>query len=89
MFLSETKKKATSEERLMRELGFDGQFSVPSVDSSGGLLLLWKNSVDVTLNSYSSGHIDITIKEVSSWWRFTGFYGNPDVYKEKRVLEAP
>lgn len=47
---------------------------------SGGLALLWKESVEVFLKSYSKGHIDCVIKEKGNVWRFTGFYGQPQSY---------
>ncbi|PON63652.1 Endonuclease/exonuclease/phosphatase [Parasponia andersonii] len=44
---------------------------------SGGLLFFWKDDWDVTVHSYSRGHIDVTIiSEEKIQWRFTGFYGN-------------
>lgn len=33
----------------------------------------------VSIKSFSSGHIDCLIQEAGTSWRFTGFYGQPDV----------
>ncbi|KAL8524539.1 hypothetical protein ACS0TY_014213 [Phlomoides rotata] len=38
---------------------------------------MWNESVSVCLRSYSVGHIDCSIQDLNSSWRFTGFYGNP------------
>lgn len=39
--------------------------------------MFWNNPLDLSIMSYSKGHIDTTIKSDKGWWRFTGFYGNP------------
>ncbi|KAL5572448.1 hypothetical protein UlMin_022045 [Ulmus minor] len=46
---------------------------------SGGLCLLWLDSISVQLLSGSKGHIDVMVTSPNSTcWRFTGLYGNPD-----------
>ena len=46
----------------------------------GGLCLIWDDSVDVSLLSYSTFHIDVEVlSQRGSPWRFTSFYGNPDL----------
>lgn len=55
-------------------------FVVKKVGMAGGLALLLRKDVDVTLLSYSSNHIDMEVVlpgEVDKW-RFTGFYGFPE-----------
>ncbi|KAF4358819.1 hypothetical protein G4B88_023103 [Cannabis sativa] len=45
---------------------------------SGGLLLMWNDDWEVSVKSYSVGHIDALVQcPGRSLWRFTGFYGNP------------
>ncbi|KAF4347816.1 hypothetical protein G4B88_012929 [Cannabis sativa] len=47
-------------------------------ESSGGLLLLWNDDWEVSVKSFTSGHIDALVKcPGRELWRFTGFYGNP------------
>ncbi|TXG60811.1 hypothetical protein EZV62_012174 [Acer yangbiense] len=49
-----------------------------------GFLLLWKDSLDVSILSFSSGHIDARIQSEDGYpWRFSGFYGDPN--PKKRV----
>ncbi|KAL0350238.1 UNVERIFIED_CONTAM: hypothetical protein Sradi_4173000 [Sesamum radiatum] len=59
---------------------------VESKGKSGGLMLLWNKSVVVHIRSYSIDYIDAKVhrKGEVDMWRFTGFYGNPDVSKRKK-----
>ncbi|VFQ81500.1 unnamed protein product [Cuscuta campestris] len=46
---------------------------------SGGLALLWKSPLNVTLLSLSRFHIDVEVEDLAlGRWRHTGFYGHPD-----------
>ena len=48
--------------------------------SEGGLCLLWSDKVDIFLLSFSFFHTDVRVFfSGSNDWRFTGFYGNPEV----------
>ncbi|TXG73106.1 hypothetical protein EZV62_001685 [Acer yangbiense] len=49
-----------------------------SLGNSGGLLLLWKDTVDITILFFSSGHIDARVGMLDGFlWHFSGFYGDP------------
>ncbi|TXG54013.1 hypothetical protein EZV62_019269 [Acer yangbiense] len=53
-------------------------FTVDRIGQGGGLSLLWKNDIEVSIRSFTKGHIDAVIKDSDSLvWRFTGFYGEP------------
>uniref|UniRef100_A0A803KXJ5 Endonuclease/exonuclease/phosphatase domain-containing protein n=1 Tax=Chenopodium quinoa TaxID=63459 RepID=A0A803KXJ5_CHEQI len=58
---------------------------------SGGLVLMWKDGVDVEIKSYSLNHIDAWVKLAKKGkWRFTGLYGFPEEenkYKTGLLLE--
>jgi hypothetical protein len=62
-------------------LGFDHCFVVDYVSKSGGLMLLWKNSISVVIQNYSRRHINAVVQDslLDPAWKFTGFYGHPDV----------
>ena len=48
----------------------------------GGLALYWRNSIDLSIDTFSKNYIDAIInkgKEAS--WRFTGFYSDPVTHK--------
>nr|GMD72664.1 uncharacterized protein LOC109162712 [Ipomoea batatas] len=55
-----------------REENFEGH--------SGGLACLWKDGSSLSIQPYSSRHIDTVIahNDGEKFWRFTGFYGQPD-----------
>ncbi|OMO64558.1 hypothetical protein CCACVL1_21676 [Corchorus capsularis] len=57
-----------------------GSVASESISNFNESLSAEVGSMDVTILSYSSSHIDVQIKEDSESvpWRFTGFYGNPD-----------
>ncbi|PON44614.1 hypothetical protein TorRG33x02_330450 [Trema orientale] len=38
---------------------------------------LENDDIDMSIASYSKGHIDALIEELNRHWCFTGFYGNP------------
>lgn len=78
-FICESKSTKQSTSNWRAILGFSGLFVVDATGRSGGLLLFWKNTCDVNIKSFSSGHIDCMVTMQGQCWRFTGFYGNPEV----------
>ncbi|KAL0286538.1 UNVERIFIED_CONTAM: hypothetical protein Sangu_2472500 [Sesamum angustifolium] len=84
VFLSETKCKARRCDRVKNLVNYNG-VGVFYVGKGGVLLLLWRNDLDVWLQSFSSHHIDVTVKseECPERWRFIGFYGYPEVGNRK------
>ena len=67
---------------LQNLLGFAGCFAVDRDGLSGGIGLFWTSDVQVDLQSFSSGHIDVMVQNNNlhhNKWRFTGFYGAPHV----------
>ncbi|KAL0405291.1 UNVERIFIED_CONTAM: hypothetical protein Slati_3843000 [Sesamum latifolium] len=58
-------------------------FSVESIRKNGGLAILWDKNVEVQLQNFSRNHIDVSIRldEKHDWWRFTGFYDEPETSK--------
>ncbi|KAF4372682.1 hypothetical protein F8388_000849, partial [Cannabis sativa] len=78
VFLSETKLYGGWAEGIRRQISFSNSFHVDCVGKSGGLLLLWNDDWEVSVKSFSVGHIDALVKCPGlNVWRFTGFYGNP------------
>ena len=65
-------------EQLRCKLGFDAKLVVDRSGNSGGLCLLWKESVEVNLLSFSRFHIDyVVVSDMNCHWRLTGFYRDP------------
>jgi hypothetical protein len=83
VFLMETKLRRNKMEAIKTRLSFEGLFAVDCHGRSGGLALLWKKDTHVTIQNYSRGHICAVIQsgKVGKEWKFSGFYGNPDVAK--------
>ena len=81
LFLSETKKKSTEMEWLRYQWRYDNCLAVDSVGRGGGLALLWMSEVHLEVKFFSAQHIDVNIggSNETTRWRFTGFYGSPEV----------
>ena len=58
---------------------------VPSIKQASGLALLWKTLMQVDVLTYSPPHIDaiVTEEQGRKKWRFTGFYGHPEIEKRE------
>ncbi|KAL0385614.1 UNVERIFIED_CONTAM: hypothetical protein Sradi_2955700 [Sesamum radiatum] len=84
VFLMETKITTQKIDSLKRSLDMH-RICVNSVGRSGGLALLWRRSVMVTIQSYSPCHIDATVQDPNQppLWRFSGIYGESDASKHK------
>ncbi|KAK0603296.1 hypothetical protein LWI29_003465 [Acer saccharum] len=53
-------------------------FAVDRICQGGDLILLWKRDIEVSVRSFTKGHIDAVIKDNDDLvWRFTGFYWEP------------
>ncbi|KAK3218463.1 hypothetical protein Dsin_012433 [Dipteronia sinensis] len=59
VFLSEMKLLGSKADKLKCLLGFTDGVSVDSNGNSGGMMLLWKDSLVVTVLSFSTDHIDV------------------------------
>ena len=79
LFVMESKLCCNSVTRLCRSLRFTNGLEVPRVGFSGGLLLFWKENVNVSLIHYNINMFDCYIKcDDSASWHFTAFYGAPE-----------
>ena len=66
-------------EYIKLKLNFDGLFTITNEARGDGLALMWKNSSDVWVDSFSSYHISAIIKGgTKEAWKLTGFYGEPE-----------
>ncbi|XP_071925732.1 uncharacterized protein [Coffea arabica] len=85
VFLSETKLLTGEMDVVRRRVGFENGFSIDCRNRGGGLALLWRVGVELSIVSYSVGHIDAVIKDsvMGQHWRFIGFYGPPKLSQRK------
>ena len=82
LFLAETWTDEARLQKIKRNLQFDHMFFVPRLTRRGGLVLFWKESLNLKVETSSKNHIDCIIdigKEGA--WRFTGFYGELITHK--------
>jgi exonuclease III len=85
VFLMETKLHNKNVDLIRIKLKFDHMFMVDSVGKSGGLMLLWNDTIEVAIQNYSRRHINAQIKvgKNKGEWKFSGFYGHPEAAKRK------
>ena len=84
LFLMETKQSMDKMRRLQADLPYRCMVPIPSVQRSGGLALLWKEKMDLHVQTYSPNHIDALIyTDGNPTWRLTSFYGWPDEQRKK------
>lgn len=68
--------------RVLNSLHFLYGLEIPRVGFSGGLLLLWKDNVDVTLLTSNTNIFDCYMKcDDGTSWHFFAFYGAPEKHK--------
>ncbi|XP_028068804.1 uncharacterized protein LOC114271378 [Camellia sinensis] len=84
VFLMETKCVSRKIEWFRCKLGLARGLFVDRMGLSGGLALFWRMGVSVSIRNYSSGHVDAVVESDGGIgnWRFTGFYGHPEVVKK-------
>ncbi|KAA3466257.1 reverse transcriptase [Gossypium australe] len=96
VFFMETKINKNKMESVKRRYSFINGIKVGAEGSKGGLCLVWKDEVDIILQSFSINFIDVMVKseELQLEWRFTRFYGSPyangriDSWNELRRLST-
>uniref|UniRef100_A0A803QAL2 Endonuclease/exonuclease/phosphatase domain-containing protein n=1 Tax=Cannabis sativa TaxID=3483 RepID=A0A803QAL2_CANSA len=80
LFIVETKLSSNNVTRFKQSLNFYNGLEAPIVGLKGGLMLLWKDDVDVTLQHYGDTFFDyfMAVADGGLSFYFTGFYGAPD-----------
>ncbi|PPD85534.1 hypothetical protein GOBAR_DD17534 [Gossypium barbadense] len=82
IFLSETKMTPNDFRRVQNKCRMQNGLVVNSEGRSGGLALMWRGGMDVSIQSYSKHHIDSMVKlESNKNMGVRGFYGhaNPNL----------
>ncbi|TYJ17203.1 hypothetical protein E1A91_A09G036000v1 [Gossypium mustelinum] len=84
IFLCETKSNANKFDSVRRKCRMGGCLAVNAEGRSRGLVMMWKDSKQVKIQTYSSNHIDSLIHvENDRPIRFKSFYGNADPNKRQ------
>ena len=79
MFLAKTFTDHARLEFVQSSMDFNHRWVVPGVGRSGGLVMYWKDSVNLKVEGSDRYYIDAVIdKNSENEWRLTGFYGEPD-----------
>ncbi|MBA0573533.1 hypothetical protein Golob_000803 [Gossypium lobatum] len=85
VFLCEIKMHSNNFTCIQNQCRMAECLAVSSEGHSGGLAMLWKDGVNVTIQNYSSHHIDSLVRmESHNNIRFTGFYGHADLNLRSR-----
>ena len=87
LFLSETKLDSDGFKRLKRKINFQQGCEVPRIGLGGGLALLWRDNVDIDVQTSSPHHIDALINQNGVVWRITGIYGHPETARRGESWE--
>ena len=84
VFLAETLTDKAWLDYVKDRIQFEKMFFVPRMNNGGGLVLYWKISVEIDIESSSVNYIDVTVnKNYGDPGRFTGFYGEPETHKRQ------
>ena len=85
VFLSETRMHTSRARNLSWCLGLSRSLAISSVGLSGGLVLFWDESINVTLLYQGERALDVLVNESSggSPWRTTFVYGGEPVRSQR------
>jgi hypothetical protein len=82
VFLTKTRLELKNLDLVRRQLGMHGAWGVDRSSTAGGLALLWKEEIQVSIHSHSVAHIDAILHALGTReWHFTGFYEHPETAK--------
>ncbi|XP_058748566.1 uncharacterized protein LOC131621540 [Vicia villosa] len=91
VFLMETRLKKEELLGIQFKCGYEGCFAVDcegsSRDRAGGLGLLWMNSVNLTITSFSLNFIGSSVRDdlEEQPWELSGVYGYPEENNKKKT----
>ncbi|XP_060974707.1 uncharacterized protein LOC133039776 [Cannabis sativa] len=81
LFLMETKLPINSVSRFRQSLLFSNGLESPRLGLSGGLMLLWKDDIDISLLNFGPNFFDCYLKmNDSPTFHLTCFYGAPEAH---------
>ena len=82
VFIAETWADEARLDRTLSKINFDQKWVLPRLNRGGGLVLFWKNSINIDVVDSHRYCIDTIINgNTENAWRFTGFYGEPETHR--------
>ncbi|XP_042972839.1 uncharacterized protein LOC122304645 [Carya illinoinensis] len=89
VFLMETKCRRNKVEKIRNQIGFHQSYVVDNRGLSGDLAFLWKDGLEVELETYTRWHISLSVKlpEIENGVTLTWFYGSPEPSKRRGSWE--
>ncbi|KAJ8435568.1 hypothetical protein Cgig2_020030 [Carnegiea gigantea] len=84
VFFSETARSSLELEAIKKKFRDIDGFTTNARGRSGGVALLWKKGLDVSLMSILLHHMDVAVQNVRcspNWW-FMGLYGYSETYNK-------
>lgn len=85
IFLLEVKMTWAKVDRVKNKLSFQSLFHIDNLNNGGGLALMWKDTVEVQLLSFSKIHIDSRVRFLhQDWWWLIGFCGNSNQARREK-----
>jgi hypothetical protein len=88
LFLSETLSKTHAMERIRINLNFNSCLTVDVEVRSGGLSVMWRNSINCRIMNYSRNFINLVVKDKEKEeWRLTCYYGYPERERRRQAWD--
>ena len=86
MFIAETWADKVRLDCNLSNINFDHKWVAPRLNRGGGLVLFWKNSINIDVVDSHMYFIDTIINEnTENAWRFTGFYGESETHRRSKA----
>ena len=87
LFLCETKVSEDRMDKVLNSIGFSKKLVVDAKNTTGGLCLMWKSSVSVSLVDFNKDLIAVKVSDAIYNWIFVGFYRPSYASKKKKAWE--
>ncbi|MCH93186.1 endonuclease/exonuclease/phosphatase family protein, partial [Trifolium medium] len=88
LFLSETLSKSQTMERIRVKLKFNCCLSIDVEGRSGGLSVMWRDTISCRVMNYSRNFINLIVQEKEeAEWRLTCYYGYPERGRRRQAWE--
>ena len=86
VFIAETWADEARLDCTLSKINFNQKWVAPRLNRGGGLVLFWKNSINVDVVDSHRYFIDTIIDgNTENAWRFTGFYGEPETHRRSEA----